>query len=80
MDSGNGVLTTRLSANGQKNEANGHVMDSEWTANGQRMDNVYIVISAPFPFILGAFSLYFGIVLAHDRTFGITSYLCASDK
>ena len=39
MDSGNGVLNTHEGANGQKNGANGQVMDREWTANGRRMDN-----------------------------------------
>ena len=48
MDSGNGVLTTRLGANGQKNEANGHVMDSEWTANGQCLDSHLGSISIHF--------------------------------
>ena len=48
MDSGNGVLTTHVDANGQKSDANGQVMDSEWTANGRRMDAVYSIIVKPF--------------------------------
>ena len=67
MNIGNGVLTTNLGANGQKSEANGQVMDSEWTANGRRMDTVHSTILGPFLLILDPFSSYPGNHLAPEQ-------------
>ena len=83
MDSGNGVLTTHLGTNGQKSEANGQVMDSQWTANGRRMDIFVQPSGAQFCSFWALSHLILDIVwllMPDTQTFTNISHLSESDK
>ena len=82
MDSGNRVLTTHLGTNGQKSEANGQVMDSEWTANGRRMDIFVQPSGAQFCSFWAISHLILDILwlLMPDKTFTNISHLSESDR
>ena len=83
MDSRNGVLTPNLDANGQKSKANGQVMDSEWTANGRRIDIFVQPSGAQFCSFWALSHLILDIVwllMPDTQTFTNISHLSESDR
>ena len=83
MDSGNWVLTSHLGTNGQKSEANGQVMDSEWTANGRRMDILVQPSGAQFCSFWALSHLILDIVcllMPETQTFTNILHLSESDR